>query len=76
MLLQPTYFACVITMSLLLTVLVGLGCYVGRPLDISFMLWLPWVCPASHSQGPLVELVLIVGIASYMVWLSHISLLV
>ena len=49
---------------------------IGRPLDISLVLWLPWVYPAFHRQAPLVEGFLIVGLASSLVWLSYMSLLV
>ena len=53
--LQPICLACVITMSLLLIVYIGLGCCVGRPLDISLVLLLPWVYPVFYRQAPLVE---------------------
>ena len=43
------------TMSLILPIKIGLGCCVWKPLDISLVLLLSWVCPALHRQAPLVE---------------------
>ena len=51
---QPICLVCVTAMSLIMTFLVGLGCYVWRPFDISLVL-LPWIYPAPHRQAPLVE---------------------
>ena len=44
-----------------------MGCCVGRPLDISLVLWLPWVYPAFYRQAPLVEGFLVVGMA-FLLW--------
>ena len=49
---QPICLVYVITISFLLTILVGLGCCVGRPFNISLVLWLPWVCPAPIGRTP------------------------